>query len=65
MGGIFATAALNVAGSRNTINLTFRAVTIDRNPVYMFLMTLVSAAIGLVLGIIIGIILRLVSDDRP
>ena len=65
MGGIFATAALNVASSRNTINLTFRAVTIDRNPVYMFLMTLVSAAIGLVLGIIIGIILRLVSDDRP
>ena len=65
LGGLLASAAINVAGSRNTLNLSFRAVTIDRNPVYMFLMTLVSAAIGLVLGILIGIILRIVSDDRP
>ena len=64
-GGIAATIFLNIADSQNTQNMTFRHITVNRNPVYMFLMTLVSAGIGLVLGVIIGIILRFVSDDNP
>jgi len=64
LGGVTATIFIVFAQGSNTMNLTFRAITIDRNPVYMLMMTGVSAGIGLAVGILAGIFVRCVSDNR-
>ena len=62
-GGVVATIYMDIAQSSNTMNLSFRHVTLDKNPIHMLLMTLVSAGIGLGVGILAGLLVRLVSDD--
>lgn len=60
LGGLFATIYSSISKS-NLFN--FSASSIDKNAIFVLLMTLISAGIGLVVGLLGGLIVRCISSE--